>query len=211
YKHIEGETGQSVSWHNCGSLRVATSSDHVDWIRHIHDIVKARGQEIHLIGPDEIKRLNPLYDVASAGIVAGIHTPDDGHVDPAGAGQAFCAGARVLGARIRRRCRVTGVALLPSGEWRVDTEAGSIHCEHVVNAGGYHARQIGAWSGLNLPITTMQHHYVVTDEVPEFAGMAHEIPVTRDDFFAGYLRREQRSVLIGLYDRQDPKPKWLEG
>jgi len=211
YKRIEQETGQAVSWHNCGSLRVATSADHVDWIRHIYDIVTARGQEIHFIGPDEIKRLNPLYDVAQTGIVAGIYTPDDGHVDPAGACQALCAGARKLGAKIRRRCRATGVAQLPSGEWRVDTEAGSIICEHVVNAGGYHARQIGAWSGLSLPITAMQHHYVVTDEVPEFASMEREIPVTRDDFFSGYIRREQRSVLIGLYDRQDPKPKWLQG
>src|SRR5579872_2399774 len=72
YKRIEAETGQAVSWHNCGSLRVATSADHVDWIRHIHDTVRARGQEIHLVGPDEIKRLNPLYDVAAAGITAGI-------------------------------------------------------------------------------------------------------------------------------------------
>jgi len=66
-------------------------------------------------------------------------------------------------------------------------------------------------AGLDLPITTMMHHYVVTDAVPEFAAMEHEIPVTRDDHFCGYVRREQASALIGLYDKQDPQPVWLDG
>ncbi len=209
YKRIEAETGQSVSWHNCGSLRVGSTPAHVDWLMHTRDAILARGQECHWLGPDEVKTLNPLYDVS--GIQGGIFTPDDGHVDPAGACQAMAKGARMLGAEIVRRNRVTDVRPLPSGEWQVTTEQGTFRAEHVVNAGGYHARQIGALSGLDLPITPMQHHYVVTDPVPEFVGMTHEIPVTRDDHFTGYLRREQAGVLIGLYDTHDPKPKWVDG
>lgn len=211
YKHIEEETGQSVSWHGCGSLRVATSPEHMDWISHVRDAVLARGQVVEIIGPDEVKRLNPLYDTEAAGVLGAIHTPDDGHVDPAGACFAMAKGARDLGAEIIRNCRVTDVRQSASGEWQVVTEQGTITCEHVVNAGGYHARRIGAFSGLDLPIVTMQHHYVVTDDVPEFAGMDHEIPVTRDDYFCGYIRREQQSALIGLYDKQAPQAVWLDG
>ncbi|MDX6752435.1 FAD-dependent oxidoreductase [Geminicoccaceae bacterium 1502E] len=211
YKTIEAETEQSVSFHGCGSLRVATSPAHLDWIRHVRDAVRARGQIAEIIDPDELVRLNPLYDVKAAGVLAALHTPDDGHVDPAGACFALARGARQMGAEIVRHCRVVDVGRLPSGEWEVRTEQGSIRCEHVVNAGGYHARQIGAFSGLDLPITTMQHHYVITDEVPEFAAMDREIPVTRDDYFSGYVRREQGSALIGLYDKQDPQAVWLEG
>ncbi len=211
YQRIEAETGQSVSWHNCGSMRVATSDDHVDWIQHLRECILARGQEAHIVGPDEIKRLNPLYDLAASGVRCALFTPDDGHVDPAGTCQAMAKGARLAGAEVIRHCRVTGVRALPSGEWEVTTEQGTVRCEHLVNAGGYHARQIGAWSGLDLPITPMQHPYVVTDDVPELVGMSHEIPVTRDDYFCGYLRREQRSALIGLYDTQDPKAKWRDG
>ena len=211
YKRIERETGQSVSWHNCGSLRVATSEAHKDWIRHVYDGVRARGQAIEMLTPAELQALNPFYEAAANGITAAIYTPDDGHVDPAGTCFAMAKGARDLGARVIRHCRVTGVDQLTSGEWRVHTERGAVTCEHVVNAGGYHARQVGLWSGLELPITTMQHHYVVTDDVPELAAMDHEIPVTRDDHFCGYMRREQQGILIGLYDKQDPKPKWLEG
>ncbi|MEM8811018.1 MAG: FAD-dependent oxidoreductase [Pseudomonadota bacterium] len=211
YKTIEAETGQAVSWHGCGSMRVATSDDHLDWIHHLRDAILARGQLAEIVDPAEARRLNPLYDGEAAGIRAALYTPDDGHVDPAGTCFAMARGARDRGATIVRRCRVTDTRFLPTGEWEVVTESGSIRCEHVVNAAGYHARQVGAFSGLDLPIVTMLHHYVLTDDVPEFAAMDHEIPVTRDDHFSGYLRREQASALIGLYDRQDPQSVWLDG
>ncbi len=209
YKRIEAETGQAVSWHNCGSLRVASSEDHRDWLLHVRDAVLARGQECTWVTPAEISALNPLYD--TAGIIGGIHTPDDGHVDPSGTCQAMAKGARQLGAGIVRRNRVVDVTRCRSGEWEVVTETGTIVAEHVVNAGGYHARQIGAFTGLDLPIVPMQHHYVVTDDVPQFAAMDHEIPVTRDDHFTGYLRREQAGALIGLYDTHDARARWRDG
>ncbi len=209
YQQIEDETEQSVSWHGCGSMRVASSEAHRDWLMHTRDAVLARGQDCEWVEPDEIRRLNPLYDVSD--LIGGIYTPGDGHVDPSGTCQAMAKGARLLGAEISRRNRVTDVRLLPSGEWEVATEQGNIVAGHVVNAGGYHARQIGAFFGLDLPIVPMQHHYAVTDDVPEFDGMDHEIPVTRDDYYTGYLRREQKGALIGLYDTHDGLAKWLDG
>ncbi|MEM8775964.1 MAG: FAD-dependent oxidoreductase [Pseudomonadota bacterium] len=211
YKRIETETDIGVSWHNCGSLRIATSPDHMDWINHIRDAILARGQEAMIIDAEEVARLNPLYDVKTAGVLGAIYTPDDGHVDPSGTCQAMVKGARQLGAKVLRNCRVINTKQLPGGEWEVFTEQGTIVAEHVVNAAGYHARQVGAMAGLDLPITTMLHHYVVTDAVPEFDAMEREIPVTRDDHFCGYVRREQASALIGLYDKQDPKAVWLNG
>lgn len=211
YSSIEEETGQNTGYHECGSLRVATSPAHVDWIRHVYDGVVARGNEVHIVGPDRVAELNPLYDVEGAGVIEALYTPHDGHVDPAGACNAMATGARQLGARVQRHCRVVDVTARSDGTWLVDTEFGSVVAEHVVNAGGYHARQIGAFSGLDLPIVPMMHHYVVTDDVPEFAAMDHEIPVTRDDWFCGYLRREQQSALIGIYDKQDPQSVWADG
>lgn len=209
YKSIEEETGQGVSWHNCGSLRVAATEAHRDWLMHTRDAVLARGQDCHWVSADEVAQLNPIYDTSQ--IIGAIFTPDDGHVDPSGTCQAMARGARQMGARVIRRNRVTDIRPAPENQWDVVTETGTIRCEHVVNAGGYHARQIGAFTGLDLPIVPMQHHYVVTDTVPAFEAMAHEIPVTRDDYFTGYLRREQGGALIGLYDTHDAIAKWREG
>ncbi len=96
-----------------------------------------------------------------------------------------------------------------TGEWAVETEHGTIICEHVVNAGGTYARQMGEWSGLQLPMTSMTHHYFVTEPVPQFAELERELPVIRDDrMVSGYIRMEQKRGLIGIYEKQNPNTVW---
>ncbi|MDX1430856.1 MAG: FAD-dependent oxidoreductase [Gammaproteobacteria bacterium] len=210
YKRIEAETGQSVTFHGCGSLRLAYGEAELDWLRYTTSVGAALGHPMEIIGPQEIRARHPFYGLD--GVRAALWTPQDGHVDPAGATFALAAGARAAGARIVRGNRVTDIRREPGGEWRVVTEQGDYICEHVVNAGGTYARQIGAWSGLDLPITCMTHHYLVTDTVPEFLDLEHELPVVRDDAkVSGYIRMEQRSGLIGIYEKADPNTVWLDG
>ncbi len=206
---LEAETGQSVTWHGCGSFRLAYTQDEMDWLHHTLSVAAALGFNIELVGPDRIRELHPFYNLD--GVMGALHTPDDGHVDPSGVTQALAAGARILGARIIRRCRATNITRLASGEWLVATELGDITCEHVVNAGGTYARQMGEWSGLQLPMTSMTHHYFVTDTVPEFQDLARELPVIRDDrLVSGYIRMEQKSGLIGIYEKENPNAVWLD-
>ncbi|MEM0945110.1 MAG: FAD-dependent oxidoreductase, partial [Pseudomonadota bacterium] len=209
-KVLEAETGQGVTWHGCGSFRLAYTDDEVDWLKHTISVGAALGFPMEIVGPEEIRRHHPFYNLE--GVQAALHTPDDGHVDPAGATFALAAGARQLGAKIIRRCRVTGTTRLPSGEWQVETEQGAIVAEHVVNAGGTYAKQVGAWVGLDVPTTSMTHHYLVTDTVPEFLELETELPVVRDDReVSGYIRMEQKSGLIGIYEKADPNTVWLDG
>ncbi len=210
YKRIEGETGQSVTFHDCGSLRLAYSDDEVDWLRYTLSVGRALGHPMEVLGPTGIRERHPFYNLD--GVKAALWTPEDGHVDPAGATFALAAGARAAGARIIRQCRVTGIARETSGEWRVSTGQGDWLCRHVVNAGGTYARQIGQWTGLDLPITCMTHHYLVTDTVPEFLALDRELPVVRDDReVSGYVRMEQKSGLIGIYEKANPNTVWLDG
>ncbi|MEM8791907.1 MAG: FAD-dependent oxidoreductase [Pseudomonadota bacterium] len=208
-KVLEAETGQGVTWHGCGSFRLAYDDDEVDWLKHTISVGAALGFPMEIVGPERIRELHPFYNLD--GVKAALHTPDDGHVDPAGATFALAAGARQLGARIIRRCRATNITQTPSGEWLVETEQGNILCEHVVNAGGTYARQMGFWSGLDIPTTSMTHHYLVTDTVPEFKDLDHELPVVRDDkLVSGYIRMEQKSGLIGIYEKANPNTVWRD-
>jgi len=210
YQRLEAETGQSVSWHGCGSLRLAYSDDEVDWLKHTTSVGAALGFPMEIIGPERIGELHPYYNLD--GVQAALHTTDDGHVDPSGVTFALAKGARDRGARIIRNCRATNITREASGEWRVETDDGAITCEHVVNAGGTYARQIGQWSGLDLPMTSMTHHYLVTDTVPQFLELDHELPVVRDDAqVSGYIRMEQKSGLIGIYEKANPNTVWLDG
>ena len=204
---LEKETGQSVTWHGCGSFRLAYDPDEMDWLRQTLSVGRALGFNIELVTPDFIRTLHPFYNLD--GVVGALYTPDDGHVDPSGVTQALAAGARRLGAKVIRHCRATDIRKLPSGEWKVSTQQGDIVCEHVVNAGGTYARQMGEWSGLQLPMTSMTHHYLVTDTVPEFLDLETELPVIRDDkLVSGYIRMEQKSGLIGIYEKHNPNTVW---
>jgi len=204
---LERETGQSVTWHGCGSFRLAYTEDEMDWLRHTLSVGRSLGFNIELVSPDFIATKHPFYNLD--GVIGALFTPDDGHADPSGVTQALAIGARQLGAKIFRRCRATNITQLPGGEWKVETVKGDITCQHVVNAGGTYARQMGEWSGLELPMTSMTHHYFVTDTVPEFQELDHELPVIRDDkLVSGYIRMEQKSGLIGIYEKHNPNTVW---
>ncbi|WP_298970567.1 FAD-dependent oxidoreductase [uncultured Roseobacter sp.] len=204
---LEREAGQAVTWHGCGSFRLAYTEDEMDWLRHTLSVGRSLGFNIELVGRDRVAALHPFYNLE--GVLGALHTPDDGHVDPTNVTMALAAGARQLGVRIIRRCRATNITQDPGGAWRVDTEQGTIRCEHVVNAGGTYARQMGEWSGLQLPMTSMTHHYFVTEPVPEFENLDRELPVIRDDKkVSGYIRMEQKRGLIGIYEKENPNTVW---
>ncbi|WP_170371818.1 FAD-dependent oxidoreductase [Ruegeria arenilitoris] len=204
---LAAETGQAVTWHGCGSFRLAYTEDEMDWLRHTLSVGRSLGFNIELVGPDRVAELHPFYNLD--GVLGALHTPDDGHVDPTNVTMAMAAGARQLGARIIRRCRATNITQAANGEWVVETEQGTIRCEHVVNAGGTYARQMGEWSGLQLPMASMTHHYFVTEPVPQFQDLDHELPVIRDDRkVSGYIRMEQKRGLIGIYEKENSNSVW---
>lgn len=204
---LEAETGQAVTWHGCGSFRLAYTEDEMDWLRHTLSVGRALGFNIELVGTDRIAELHPFYNLD--GVLGALHTPDDGHVDPTNVTMAMAAGARQKGVRIIRQCQATNITQADNGEWVVETPKGTITCEHVVNAGGTYARQMGEWSGLQLPMTSMTHHYFVTEPVPEFEALDKELPVIRDDKkVSGYIRMEQKRGLIGIYEKKNPNSVW---
>ncbi|WP_209834747.1 FAD-dependent oxidoreductase [Ruegeria sp. HKCCE3926] len=204
---LEAETGQPVTWHGCGSFRLAYTEDEMDWLRHTLSVGRSLGFNIELVGPEKVAELHPFYNLE--GVLGALHTPDDGHVDPTNVTMAMATGARQKGLRIFRNCRATNITQAENGEWAVETEQGTITCEHVVNAGGTYARQMGEWSGLQLPMTSMTHHYFVTEPVPEFQNLDTELPVIRDDRkVSGYIRMEQQRGLIGIYEKENPNSVW---
>ena len=196
YKKVERETGQSIGWHEVGGFRIATTEDEVDWMKSIMGVGKLLDLPMDLVGPDEIARVNPFYKVDD--VKAAVRTFEDGHIDPSGVTMALAAATRVRGARIERRNQVLG-ASRKGDMWLLRTEKGDVLAEHVVIAAGSYANQVGEWFGLKIPSVSCLHHYLVTDTVPEFLDRP-ELPVMRDNAFGGYIRQEQKSGLIGIYE-----------
>ena len=206
YPKLEELTGHAVSWHGCGGLRLATTDEELNWLKYVYGVSRLAGYECEIIGPDEIKQYHPFMN--TFGIKAAFHTITDGHVAPADVTNAMAAGARKLGAEIYRRTQVTDVKLLPTGEWLVVTDKGNITCEHVVNAAGSYADVVGAWSGHNVPIANMLHHYLITEPVQELIDFGPELPVVRDPYSHSYLREETNGILIGPYETATAHVCW---
>lgn len=206
YPRLESMTGQYVSWHASGGIRLARKQEDLDWFKYLHGISKSVGFEMDIIGPAEIKAIVPWLEVDD--VIAGAYTTGDGHADPSGLTNAMARGATNMGAKIERHNRVTDINLLPSGEWQVVTEKGTVTAEIVVNAGGCFARQVSQMIGSDMPLVNMQHHYIVTGNVPEFVERDTEIPVIRDPYASSYIRQEQKSGLVGIYEGVQMTEAW---
>ena len=206
YPKLEKLTGQAVSWHGCGGLRLATTDEEVNWLKYVYGISKLAGYEGEVIGPSEIKQYHPYLE--TFGLKAAFRTVTDGHVAPADITNAMAAGARQLGAEIYRRNRVMDIKLLHNGEWRVFTEQGHIDCEHVVNAAGSYCDVVGSWTGHNVPIANMLHQYIITEPLQELIDLKQELPVVRDPYSHAYLREETNGILIGPYETATAHTCW---
>lgn len=206
YPRLEALTGQAVSWHGCGGIRLARTRDDLDWFNYMQGIADNVGFRMQIIGPDEIRSIVPYLELD--GVVAGAWTLDDGHADPAGLTFAMAKGATNMGTTIVRHNRVVDINPTPSGEWEVVTEKGTVLAEMVVNAAGVFARKVAQMVGMDLPICNIEHHYLVTGTVPEFQASDSEMPVIRDPYAHVYMRQEQKSGLIGVYEKSDLVEAW---
>ena len=210
YKALEAETGMSTGWHGCGAIRLAVTEDQADWYRYVQGVLDSLGVESHLISPDEVRQRVPLMG-STDDIILGFWTPNDGWSDPTGSTNAMAVGARQLGAEIARHTLVTAVDQLPDGRWKVTTDKGEVTCDHVVNAAGHYSPQLGAMSGIDVPIVSMIHQYLITESLPEMAAQDVEMPVIRDPRSSCYYRREIDSLLIGPYETRNSITYGLDG
>ena len=199
YREIEQISGQSCGIHATGNMVVAATDEIFDNLKLMHSRAKYLGMETHLITPSEAKKLNPLIDDKC--FVGALHRIDGGHVDPNGVTHAYAISARKAGAEVHRFTQVTGLTQRADGTWDVATDKGMVHAEHVVNAAGLWAREVGRMAGIELPVLAMEHMYVVTEEIPEVVAHGREVLPTTDYFGEIYMRQEGRGVLLGTYEK----------
>ncbi|MBI1775429.1 MAG: GcvT family protein [Proteobacteria bacterium] len=199
YKEIEAISGQSCGVHITGGIMLAGTQERMDWLKLAHARGRYLGMELEIISVDEAEKIFPLMDKRH--FVGAMWDPIEGHVDPSGVTQAYAKAARKQGAEVHRFTRVSDLTPRPDGTWDVITEKGTIHAEHVVNAAGLWAREVGRMVGLELPILAMEHQYLITEDMPEV--MASEKEMLHAIDFEGeiYMRQEGKGMLMGTYER----------
>jgi len=198
YKEIERISGQSCGVHITGGIMLAGTRERLDWLK----MAKARGRylgmDLEIISVEEAAALFPLLEKKH--FKGAMYDPIEGHVDPYGVTHAYAKSAQIGGAEIVRQTLVKDLKPRADGSWDVITDQGNVRAEHVVNAGGLWAREVGRMVGLELPILAMEHQYLITGDMQELVGKKEQLHCI--DFEGEiYIRQERGGMLMGTYER----------
>ncbi|MCC5992061.1 MAG: GcvT family protein [Rhodobacteraceae bacterium] len=203
YEELEQMTGQSCGLHLVGGVQMADSPERLDFLRMAHARGRYLGMETEIITPLEAKAMFPLMDASH--FVGALWDPVEGHLDPSGTTHAYAKAARMLGAKIELRNPVKELTQDADGTWNVITENGTYRAEHVVNAAGLWAREVGRMVGLELPVLAMEHMYLLTEAMPEVIdfneSMGRELIHVIDFKGEIYTRQEGKGILLGTYEK----------
>ncbi len=186
---IGEESGLDVGMHMTGGISVASVPERWEWLQAAYRVFQTMGiEDVRLIDPDEIEQWCPIMNVAD--VLGGLWADREGYIDPSAVVHAYAKAARLRGGEVIEHNRVVELHPRRDGSWEVVTELGTIVAEHVVNAAGLWAKQVGRMAGVELAVSPMQHHYLVTETIPEIAALDFEVPMMIDLEGYTYLRQE---------------------
>jgi dimethylglycine dehydrogenase len=198
YKELERISGVSCGMHVTGGILLAATAERLDFLKMACARGRYLGLDMHMLGPAECKRLFPMLDERY--FVGGLYNDHDAHADPSGVTNAYATSAKLQGAEVFRHNRVVELKPRADGTWEVVTEKGTVHAEHVVNAAGLWGREVGRMVGLELPVLAMQHHYIITEAIPEVEASKTEMLHVVDFDGEIYMRQEGKGMLMGTYE-----------
>ena len=200
YKELEAITGMSCGLHHVGGITLADNVERFDMLKAERAKHRYMGLDTAVLTPAEVETMTDGM-VNTKGILGALYDPLDGHLDPYGTTHAYAKAAKMGGAEIILHTRVLQTNPTAEG-WEVITDKGTIVCEHLVNAAGLWAREVGAMAGVYLPLLPMAHQYLVTDDIPEIVARGgREFPHVMDPGGESYLRQEGRGFCIGFYEK----------
>ena len=203
YKELEEISGQSCGLHKSPGIMLADTPERMEFLKMTVARGRYLGMETEIISVKEAKDYFPFIE--DKYFLGALLDPNEGHLDPSGTTYAYAKAARLGGATIEVQTKVESLEQKPDGHWRVITNKGVIECEHVVNAGGLWAREVGRMVGIELPVLAMEHMYLVTDDIPEVVAFnkqyGKEIGHVIDFGAESYLRQEGKGMVLGVYEQ----------
>jgi len=205
YADLKDETGKDPGWHELGGLRLASSKPRMEELQRQAGWAQSFGLPAELISAGEAQSMFPL--MSTDGVEGALFLPQDGYLDPSQLTFALADGARLRGAEIEQRTRVTGITLRNGRVHEVVTDRGTIRTDVVINAGGMYAPQIARMAGVDVPIIPYAHEFLVTEA---FDPPLPPMPTLRDPDNLVYWRTEVGGLIMGGYER-DPAPWALDG
>ncbi|MEQ1942875.1 FAD-dependent oxidoreductase [Mesorhizobium sp. VNQ89] len=208
YVKLEEETGVATGMRQVGSITVALSEERKHEIYRQATVARAFDVDVREISPTEVKQMYPHLNID--GVVGAVHLPLDGQCDPANIAMALAKGARQRGAKIVEGVKVTAVhkqdGRVTGVSWAQGDEQGTIEADIVINCAGMWARDLGAMSGVNIPLHACEHFYLITEPI---AGLSR-LPVLRVPDECAYYKEDAGKMMLGAFEPV-AKPWGMDG
>jgi 4-methylaminobutanoate oxidase (formaldehyde-forming) len=202
YSRLEGETGLATGFKRCGGVTVARTEDRMVQLRRTAANAESYDLDCELISPDRARELYPV--LATGDLVGAIWLPGDATANPVDVTASLARGARDGGARVFERTRVTGIVQEAGVVTGVETDRGTIEADVVVNCAGQWAKAVGALAGVEVPLHSAEHFYVVTEQIE---GVHPDLPILRDPDGYTYFKEEVGGLVVGGFE-PEAKP-WV--
>ncbi|SHG27715.1 GcvT family protein [Cognatishimia maritima] len=209
YKKLRDDTDYPVGYHHGdGGIRLANTEAQMQGYRHFASMARGMGVDYEIIDAEECAKRHPL--ISTDNLLGGLWDGQDGDIDPAQLCQALAFHARRAGAEVYRHTAVTALKQHRDDTWTVETTAGNIDADIVVNACGYRVNEVAAMMGVMHPVASMEHQYFVTEDIPEIVSADRRMPLLRCPISDYYCRQEKNGLLVGFYE-QDCKTWGMDG
>ena len=200
YDRLERETGLATGWKRNGGLRLACNPERWTEVKRQATTATSFGLEMHLLSAKEAQDLWPLMQVDD--VVGAAFLPTDGQASPSDIAMSLAKGARQNGVTIAEGVKLTGIEVENGRVRAVVTDGGRIACDKLVICAGQWSREIGRMAGVNIPLVSVQHQYLITDTID---GVTSSLPTLRDPDRLTYWKEEVGGLVMGGYE-PNPKP-----
>ena len=195
YPALEAETGLATGYKQCGAVTVARTPDRMVQLLRTAAAAEAFNLECQILTPKQAQERYPLLEISD--LQGAIWLPLDATANPTDVTQSLARGARMGGVQIHERTRVTDVTVIDGQVAGVVTDQGSIEAEIVVNCAGQWAKAIGLMAGVNVPLHSAEHFYVVTEQID---GVERMLPILRDPDGYSYMKEEVGGLVVGGFE-----------
>ncbi|HJW89676.1 MAG TPA: FAD-dependent oxidoreductase [Anaerolineales bacterium] len=210
FERFEEEIGQAIDYRQCGYLMLLTRPSDLAVFQSNVALQRGLGVQTELLEADEVRKRLPMMRLED--VLAATYHAKDGLVDPNSVVMGYIQAAQRLGAQAFTGVEVTGIQVQSSQVCAVETSAGTIATQRVVNAAGPWAGLIGRMAGVDIPITPLRRQMLTTTPLP---AIPEDFPFVIDFAQSLYFHREGQGLLTGMSNPgetpgfdQNVDPEW---
>jgi len=197
-ERFEEEIGQAIDYRKCGYLFLLSNLDDVAVFQRNLELQNRLQAGTQWLDGAEIRRRLPMMHLDD--ILGGTFNPRDGLVDPNGVVMGYIRAGQRLGVRALSGVTVTGIQVEGNRVAGVETSAGRVTAQVVINAAGPWAGLVGKMAGVDIPITPLRRQWFTTGPMPEIPS---DFPFVIDFAQSLYFHREGQGLLVGMSNPQE--------